>query len=66
VFVLLPILKQLVGREISLRMNFQSGSLVEVVRDLESFGLTMEHIMAVFSNEIYHRTQAKKWMTKSL
>jgi hypothetical protein len=59
-----PVIKQIIGRELRLRLNLQGGSLLEVQQALQEYGLTTEHVDAIFHGVSYHECQAKVWLAE--
>jgi hypothetical protein len=59
-----PVIKQVLGRDLRLRLNLQGGSLLEVQRALQAYGLTTDHVDAVFGGAVYQEGQGAMWLKK--
>lgn len=62
--LVLPIFKQIAGKEIRLRMRLHAGSGTEAILRVQDFGLLEEHTNVVFGNLLSNASLAREWVNQ--
>jgi hypothetical protein len=62
--IVLPIVKQVIGKYFRLRLIVSSGAQSEIQKSVIKYGLTAQHVDEVFAGEARNRASAALWLER--